>query len=446
MLINMLINALLLTIASTTSAQPDVVLVVVDDLGWADPGCMPDGRHDTPNIDALAARGALFTHATANAPNCAPARASLMTGQWTPRHGIFTVGSARRGKPQHRLLEPPPNRTSLRPKARTIAETLQDVGYRTVHVGKWHLGDDPTHQGFDLNIGGSRTGHPKSYFSPYFNTALTDGPEGQHLTDRLTDEAIAQLHADDTRPLFLYLPFYAVHAPLQADTAEVQAVQEAHPQWTRKQAVYDCMVRRTDANIGRLLEHVGPDTLVMLCSDHGGVGRVAHMGELRGCKGQLYEGGIRTPLLIAGSGIAPGSVIDTPVSLHELAPTIAKAAGAEDDKAAYDGQSLWLLLHGEPVTDRPPQFWHFPAYLEAGGAVDGRWRTTPVSVIRVGNWKLLEFHETGATEFYDLGVDPGETTDLSADKPIAHDALLGLLRAWRYDTDAPMSKPGPRPT
>jgi arylsulfatase A-like enzyme len=138
-------------------------------------------------------------------------------------------------------------------------------------------------------------------------------------------------------------------------------------------------------------------------------------------------------------------VIETPVSLHELAPTITEAAGADED-AAYDGQSLWPLLRGEHVTDRPPQFWHFPAYLEAGAAVDGRWRTTPVSVIRVGNWKLLEFHETGATEFYDLGVDPGETTDLSAEKPIAHDALLGLLRAWRYDTDAPMPKPRSTPT
>ena len=158
----MLSAAIMLAITSTTLAPPDVVLVVVDDLGWADLSCMPDGRHDTPALDALAARGTLFPQATANAPNCAPARAALMTGQWTTRHGIFTVGPSKRGTADQRLLEPPVNRTSLPTAAHTLAERLQAAGWDTALVGKWHLGDDPCDHGFDLNVGGTKRGHPKS--------------------------------------------------------------------------------------------------------------------------------------------------------------------------------------------------------------------------------------------------------------------------------------------
>ena len=438
----MLAAALLLSLASTTSSQPDVVLIVVDDLGWADLSCMPDGRHDTPAIDTLARQGALFTQATANGPNCAPARACLMTGQWTPRHGIFTVGSAKRGKAANRCMEPPTNTTTLRTidegGALTIADHLRGAGYKTIHVGKWHLGDDPRAHGFDVNIGGIARGSPRSYFSPYKNKALDDGPDGELLTDRLTDEAIAHLKAPSDAPRFVYLSLYAVHAPFQASPEAIDAAMQAHPDWSRRQAIYDCMVRRTDGAIGRVLQHVDDDAVVVLCSDHGGVGRVAHNGHLRGCKGQLFEGGIRTPLLISAPGIAPGTVLHTPVSLHDLAPTLLQYTGAQPDPQ-HDGRSLVDLLEGrDPGTDAPPQFWHFPGYLEAGAAVDGVWRTTPVSVVRVGHWKLLEFLETGETQLYDLELDPSESHNLADELPIARDAMLGLLRAWRHETDAPM--------
>ena len=395
----MLVTALVLSIAGTTLVQPDVVLVVVDDLGWADASCMPGGAHDTPAIDALAQQGALFTHATANGPNCAPARACLMTGQWTPRHGIYTVGTAKRGKAANRRVVPPPNQTALKPSADggplTIAQHLKSAGYRTVHVGKWHLGNDPLQHGFDLNIGGTARGSPRSYFAPYKNNALQDGPDGELLTDRLADEAISQLESAAAEPVFLYLSLYAVHSPLQETPDAIEAALKAHPGWSRRQAIYDCMVRRTDAAIGRVLKHVDDDAVVVLCSDHGGVGRVAHNGNLRGCKGQLYEGGLRTPLLIKAKGVAPGSMLHTPVSLHDLAPTLLQYAGAQPDES-HDGRSLVDLLEGRAIpADAPPQFWHFPGYLEAGGAVDGTWRTTPVSAVRIGPWKLLEFLETG---------------------------------------------------
>ncbi|MCH2138497.1 MAG: sulfatase [Phycisphaerales bacterium] len=435
----MLISALL-SIASTMSAPADMVIVVIDDMGWADPSCMPDGRHQTPTLDMLATSGALFTHATANGPNCAPSRACLMTGQWTPRHGIFTVGPAKQGKAQLRTLNPPRNRTSLPKTTRTIAEHLQDAGWRTAHVGKWHLGNDPLDHGFDSNIAGTAKGHPKSYTAPYSNPKLPDGPDGEHLTDRLADEAIALLQKDDERPLFLYLPFFAVHTPLQANRDEVDQVLEANPDWTRRQAVYDCMVRRTDAALGRVLEHVSDDALVMVMSDHGGVGRLANNGVLKGCKGQLYEGGLRTPLIISGPGVDEGRVINTPVSLHELAPTMLAAAGAPADPA-HDGRSLWPLLKGDVDVHRGPQYWHFPAYLPAAGAVDGPWRSTPVSAIRIGDFKLLEFHETNQCELYDLHHDPGETENLADTQPVVRDAMRTLLRSWREDTGARMPAP-----
>ncbi|MCH2136068.1 MAG: sulfatase [Phycisphaerales bacterium] len=427
--------------AGTASAPADVVLVVVDDLGWADASCMPDGRHETPAIDGLAEAGTLFTHASANGPNCAPARASLMTGLWPPNHGVLTVAPIKRGPASLRKMHLPPSALQLQPGQRTIATALRDSGWHTVHIGKWHLGNDPTKHGFDVNIGGSNKGHPKSHFSPYLNPTLPDGPEGECLTDRLVDEAIAQLSEDRDEPVFLHLSFYDVHTPLQAHPDCLQETKEEQSAWTLRQAKYDCMVRRTDAAIGRLLEHVKDDSLILLCSDHGGVGRLAHSGQLRGCKGQLLEGGIRTPLIIAGPGIEAGRVCDTPMSLHDLVPTIADWFGLEvvDN---WDGHSLAPLLQGRSMgANAPAQYWHYPYYLGAAGAVAGQWRTTPVSAIRVGDWKLMEYLEDGSLALFDLHDDSGEQVNLADQRPAIRDTMLLLLQAWRHRVDAPMPTP-----
>ena len=179
--------------------RPNVVLVYVDDLGWSDVGYHGTTFYETPHLDRLAARGMRFPNAYANAPNCAPSRASLLSGLYPPRHGVFTVGDPWRGPREARRLIPAENRTTLAPEVHTLAEALQEAGYATAHVGKWHLGEPgeagPEEQGFDVNVGGTHAGHPPTYFSPYRIETLEDGPPGEYLTDRLTAEALRFIEA-----------------------------------------------------------------------------------------------------------------------------------------------------------------------------------------------------------------------------------------------------------
>ncbi|MBG80745.1 MAG: aryl-sulfate sulfohydrolase [Phycisphaerae bacterium] len=426
------------SMADTTNSasKPDVVVIIIDDMGWADPGFMPGGAHETPHMDALAARGKVFTQACSDGPNCAPSRATLMTGQWSPRHGITTVGTPTRGKAENRKLKPPPNGKYLTDDAVTLAERMKEAGYRTVHVGKWHLGDDPLDQGFDHNIGGNRAGHPKSYFSPYRNADLPDGPEGESLTDRLTDETLALVESDQDQPLFLYFSPYAVHSPFQATPEEVAALQAATPGLNKRAASYAAMMQRTDRNIGRLMERMDDDTIIIFCSDNGGSGGVSSNGDLRGAKGMLYEGGIRVPLVITMPGIESGTC-EVPVTLMDVVPTILELADIDHPSNELDGHSLVPLLENNGTFKKRSLFWHFPAYLEAGGKA-GPWRTTPVGVVREGDWKLLEFFEDGRVELYDLRTDPGETKNVAADHPETRNRLLKQMQQWRKDVQAPM--------
>ncbi|MCH2134574.1 MAG: sulfatase [Phycisphaerales bacterium] len=437
------LTCLLLSGVNTTTNDPpppDVVLIMIDDMGWADPGFMPGGSHDTPHMDALARRGTVFTDATSNGPNCAPSRASLMTGQWTPRHGVMTVGTPKRGKAEHRTLEPPRNGSALTPETITLAQELQAAGYRTAHLGKWHLGTDPTAQGFEINIGGSRAGHPKSYFSPYKNDNLPDGEPGESLTDRLGSEALEIIAADDPRPLFLHLSFFAVHAPLQATPEEIAALQAANPGWDKRKATFAAMMQRTDRNIGRVLEAVGDDAIVVLCSDNGGLSGIGNNGPWRGTKGMLYEGGIRVALVVATPG-GSARTTDVPVTLMDLHPTILELAGVDVESNKSDGDSLVPILSGtRDDLGARDLHWHFPAYLEGNRRL-GTWRTTPVGVIRRGQWKLHEYFEDGRLELYDLSKDPAETTNLAATEPAIRDELHESMMKWRQEIDAPMPVP-----
>lgn len=180
--------------STARSEAPNIVLFYVDDLGWKDVGFNGSRYYETPNIDRLAREGIIFTDAYANAPNCAPSRASLMTGLYSPRHKIYTVGNSARGRAENRRMVPVPNTTDLALRYVTLAEALGETGYATGHFGKWHLGDTgfhPQDQGFDVNVGGYFSGSPRGgYFPPYNNPAMADGPEGEYLTDRLTDDAL----------------------------------------------------------------------------------------------------------------------------------------------------------------------------------------------------------------------------------------------------------------
>ena len=200
-----------------TTEKPNIVFFFIDDMGWTDVGFMGSDNHETPNIDRLASEGLVFTDAYACAPNCAPSRACLMSGQYTPRHGIFTVGDPKRGNNAQRKLDPTPNKTVLADEFITIAESLHTNGYVSASMGKWHLGADPTTQGFDVNVAGKEWGSPSGggYHSPYNYPNLVNKEPGEYLTDRLTAEACNFIDANKEGPFFLYLTHYAVHTPIQ---------------------------------------------------------------------------------------------------------------------------------------------------------------------------------------------------------------------------------------
>ncbi len=470
-----------------TEPHLNIVLIVADDLGWADLGSYGSRYYQTPNLDRLAMRGVKFTAAYAN-PNCAPTRAALMTGRYGPRTGVYTVNSGARGRPEFRHLTPPKNVTALPLGEVTIAEVLHDAGYVTAHMGKWHLGGRghlPTDQGFDINIGGHEAGSPPGgYFSPYANPLLPDGPDGEYLTDRLADEAVAFiLAANRQEPFFLHLSFHSVHTPVQPKPELMEPYRDRDPVGGQGRPDYAAMVAALDQAVGRVLQSIqdagiGSRTAVIFLSDNGGVGGYAAAGvdspleltsnaPLRGGKGMLYEGGVRVPLIVslpgaleaggnpeapvdqdsaATPGTGPGSVLDHPVMCVDLFPTILELAGiAVPDQIPIDGISILPLLldrDSEVAFERGPIYWHFPGYL-AARAETGAWRTTPAGAIRMGGYKLIEFFETGRIELYDLIEDIRERHDLAAAEPDVTRRLLEELKSWRSRLDAPMPTPLP---
>ena len=426
--------------------RPNIVLFYVDDWGWTDGGFLGSAYYETPHMDRLAAEGMLFTDAYSAGPNCAPSRASLMSGQYTPRHGVFTVGSPARGKSKNRKLIPVENRTDLREDIVTLAEALREAGYATASVGKWHLGNDPRTQGFDVNAGGNATGSPRGdHFSPYKNGQLADGPEGEYLTDRLTDEALAFIEGHADEPFFLYFPHYAVHTPIQCKDEHEAKYAAKEPSAEHRNAKYAGMIESTDESLGRVLaklEELGlaRNTVVVLHSDNGGHGTVTSNAPLRGSKGMLYEGGIRVPLVLRWPGrIEEGARCSVPVHGVDFYPTFLELAGASPPaNQPLDGRSLVPLFDGAGKLDREALFWHFPAYLEAYRGMEGPWRTTPAGAVRRGDLKLIELFEDGRLELYDLAADPGEAHDLSGSRPEDACELHDLLRAWRRDVGAPV--------
>jgi len=426
---------------------PDVVLIVVDDLGWGDLALGVDGfaeRSDvaTPALASLAAESVAFTRCYAAAPNCAPSRATLQTGRLTPRHGVFTVGNPARGRAEHRAMEPAPNRTALEDAEVTLGEVLGARGYRTAHVGKWHLGDDPRTQGYDVNVGGTRRGHPRSYFAPYSNPALPDGPDGESLTTRLTDEALALLEEDSGAPLFLHLAYYTVHTPLQARPGAVRAKREAGS----PNPTYAAMVEAMDVEVGRVLaalERSERDAIVLFTSDNGGYGPATNKAPLRGFKGTLDEGGLRVPLLVRARGMAP-RVSDAPVHHADVMPTLTALTGAAAPDVELDGVDLsGHLLAGEALAARPLRF-HFPAYLEGRSDRFPHFRTEPGGALVEGRWKLVEFFEPSGPprrELYDLAEDPRETTNLAGSEPQRAASMAGALAGWRERIEAPLPTP-----
>ncbi len=427
--------------------RPNIIYINVDDLGWKDLGFMGSEFYETPHIDALSQEGVVFTHAYAPAANCAPSRACCFTGQYTPRHGIYTVNNSDRGDPRTRRLIPIENRTALPENQVTIAENLKANGYATAHIGKWHLGDDPTTQGFDTNIGGSNIGHPKSYFSPYQNTHLENGPEGEHLTDRLTDEAIRFIQDKQVQPFFLHLAYYAVHTPLQPKADKLAKYLKKQGAPGQNNAKYAAMIDSVDENIGRILQaldnlNLADKTVVVFSSDNGGVRRRTSMAPLRAGKGSYYEGGIRVPLIVRWSGhFKSGIRCETPVSGIDFYPTFLELTHTpKTEGKVLDGISMLPLMTRRGKIKERPLFWHFPIYLEGGNQEtrDCVFRTRPGSVVQMGDWKLHEYFEDRSLELYNLKEDIGEKHNRVEAYPKIAKELYQKLEAWRKALGAPV--------
>ncbi len=432
---------------SLAAEKPHIVYINADDLGLMDVG-YNDPLFRTPHIDRLAKQGMVFTSGYAPAANCAPSRACVHSGQWTPRHGIYTVGTSERGNSKTRRLIPVENTVFLASEFVTMAEALKAGGYRTIHLGKYHIGKDPLQDGFDVNIGGDQSGSPSGgYYSPWTKGAMakwtSEVDAHTHRVDVFADEAVTFMETNQGEPMFVHFSPYLVHSPLTP-------VPEYVDQYQRSaiNATYASMVEKIDEAIGKVLTAIdrlglADSTLVVFSSDNGGIAAFHSQKPLRGGKGSYYEGGVREPLVMRWPGkIKAGSVCDEPVNTMDLYPTFLEAASLEIPQGTVlDGVSLMPLMTGHGSWQAVPQFWHFPVYLQAydgtkDDARDPLFRTRPGSAMRSGKWKLHEYFEDGALELYDLSNDPGERRDLSAAMPAKTEELHQDLVRWRSRTNA----------
>lgn len=438
--------------------HPNIVFILADDLGYSDLACYGSRFYETPNIDTLASQGMRFTGGYSCGPNCAPTRAALMTGQYMPRTGIYTVGSIDRFNWEARPLRPVDNVEELPLDKVLLPQALKQAGYATGMVGKWHLGGQPGHtppeRGFDEFFGflGGASDYLKA---PALRRGQEKIQEKEYLTDAFGREAVSFIRQHRDGPFFLYLAFNAVHTPLEVPEPLKVPFKKKPAAGGQGNVTYAGMISSLDANVGKVLAtlrelQLEENTLVIFSSDNGGVGGYRREGiggnditdnaPLKGGKGMLYEGGIRIPYIFRWPGhIEPGTACDLPVNSVDLYPTLLEAAGAKPPaNHLLDGSSYFGVLGGQPAGARPPLFWHFPGYLGAGGK---SWRTTPGGAIRDGDWKLVEFFEDGRQELYNLKDDLGEKHNLAAANPDKAAELHRKLVQWRQELKAPMPRP-----
>lgn len=454
-----LLAALCLTTPATAADKPNILFIFLDDFGWKDTSYMGSDFFETPHLDKLASEGMIFTDAYSCAANCAPARACLLSGQYTPRHRVFNVGTGPRGNAKHRKLMHVPGTNTLDPKIKTWAHQLQSAGYATATMGKWHLSSDPLPYGFDVNIGGTHSGGPpRGYYPPHGRApGLENAPKDEYVTDRLSQEAVKFIEQNKSKPWALYLTHFAVHTPLHAKRELVAKYEAKKKGKLHDHVAMATMIQAVDDGVGLIqakLDELGltENTVVIFFSDNGGYGPATDMAPLKGYKGTYYEGGIREPFFVKWPGVVkPGSKSAEPIIGVDLYPTLCEIGGAKLPKGqATDGQSLLPLLTGKLQTfgDRP-LYWHFPAYLQSYSGItseqrDPLFRSRPCSVIRVGEWKLHEYFEDGGLELYNLKDDIGEEKNLAAVEVERARELHEQLRNWRARIKAPVpSKANP---
>lgn len=432
------------------SAQPNIVFVLVDDLGWVDSSVYGSQYYRTPALERLAAAGMRFTDAYASNPVCTPTRASTLAGKYPERlrDPDDEAESYERRLRRWRRMVTPLSPDRLAPGEYTVAEALRDAGYRTSFIGKWHLmGSVPEEQGFELNVGGSSAGAATSFHSPYGLPGLRDGPRGEYLTDRLTAEALDFIAASRDAPFFLYLSHYAVHAPWgHKKQMTWRWARRKDPTGRHDNPIMASMIESVDEGLGRILDKleelgIADRTIVVFTSDNGGNTDEIRPGQpatnnapLRGAKGTLYEGGTRVPLVVSWPGVtAPGSVSAVPVSTLDLYPTFVELAGASAGEQQLDGTSLVGVLAGADAAE-PTIFCHRPNYGR-------REETVPGTYVRSGPWKLIRFYGAGTDradvhELYNLADDIGEQHDLAAELPERVASLSALIDAHLEATRA----------
>lgn len=479
---------LLLLSGAVSQAKPNIILFLIDDLGWSDLGLTGSSYYETPNLDALAGEGAFFSNAYAANPVCSPTRASILTGKYPSRFQLTNhSGATGPWGPKHKLK--PPEVAGHMPEAElTLAEALKAAGYATAHIGKWHLqahhqsGREhyPEANGFDLNIAGHKMGQPGAYHFPYTSKQhpstnvpdLADGKEGDYLTDVLTDKAIRFIEGNRDQPFFLNFWYYTVHTPIQprqdklekyrrkadklglsqtAEKARIEHQSFSHAQ--QDNPAYAAMVESMDENIGRVLDalrrlELEKETLVVFFSDNGGLSTGAGPRSptscfpLRAGKAWVYEGGIRVPMIVRLPGkVKAGQAIEEPVLSTDIYPTILELAGLPlRPEQHLDGRSLAALAGGEKEPlDREAIYFHYPHYHHIN-------TMGPAGAVRVGDFKLIEVYESGKVELYNLREDLGEQHDLAAAMPEKAARLKAMLHQWREETGAlmPSQNPGYR--
>ena len=436
---------------------PNVIFILVDDLGWNDLGYTGSEFYESPNIDTLSNYSFHFTNAYSASPVCSPTRASIMTGKHPSRVNItdWIPGNDPKDKP----LLGPQDLDALPLEEITIAEELKSSGYNTIYVGKWHLGSQgsyPEDHGFDINIGGFEKGSPMGgYYSPYKNPKLSDGPEGEYLTDRLTDEALGLINnRDSSKPFALFLSYYNVHTPIQANLEYVYYFKEklsrmndnvvrtrdegdALTRLNQTDAKYASMVYAVDENIGKLINGLKDNglyenSLIIFTSDNGGLSTLRRVAPtsvypLRAGKGWLYEGGIKIPQLIKLPGNIEKEIVDDITVSYDLFPTILDVTGIRNENK-IDGISLMPRLLEKSKIDRENIYWHFPHYH---GSL---WK--PGSAIRSGNWKLIFDYESSEAKLFDLKEDPSELNDISNLFNEEKERLIIELEKMKKETNA----------
>ncbi len=457
----------------TKRTQPNVIFIIADDLGYTDIAAYGSSFYETPNIDKLAGNATRFTNGYANCPVCSPSRASFQTGKYPVNTGITDWIKGRKVEPgitpNDRWIVPD-TEYDMKLSETTIAEALKGKGYNTAFLGKWHLGETaefwPEKQGYDINIGGWSAGGPQhsngsnGYFSPYGNPRLKDGPAGEYLPERLTNEAISLLKSNTDKPQFICLSYYLVHTKLQAKETDIAVFKEKKEKlglvpeqefgtsqpWMQtasgnsknykeriKQGnpTYAAMIKALDDNVGRLVDYLKQtgeydNTMIIFLSDNGGLssaeGSSTSNLPLAKGKGWMYEGGIRVPFIIKKPHSKKGNVTNIPVSGVDIFPTIMSYASNSENGFALDGMNLKPYLEGAKSKTERPIFWHYPHYSNQGGG--------PSSAIRLGDFKLIHDLEIDSYELYNLKTDIGETKNLATSLPEKTAELKAMLNSW----------------